>query len=236
MLRYLAGTTGQGLPITAAGYENNLRVYFDAGFAGAATQFQNGLVICWGGSVVTCRSSRAALSALPTAEAGLCVAALGWQVAEGARYLLSTLHVHPTHVEVLIDNKAALTAASLCATWRACYYAVRAKRLLEEGQQGRIRLSQCPTKQMVADALTKLATAKVIQVLIEAMESRIPTTVRAHLTSATPGPAGRGDIAGDGPAPASPAVVSAVAAVATPDTSAVVPGRPRPPHATTGSP
>lgn len=52
---------------------------------------------------------------------------------------------------------------------------------------------------MVADALTKLATANVIQVLVDAMDGRLPTRTIAHLTSVTPGPANRGDVAGDGP-------------------------------------
>ena len=99
----------------------------------------------------------------------------------------------------MIDNKAALTAASLGATWRTRYYAVRAKRLLEENQQGRAQFKYCPTKEMVADALTKLATANVIQVLVDAMDGRLPTRTMAHRTSVTPGPANRGDIAGDGP-------------------------------------
>ena len=125
------------MPMTVAGNEDDLIVYSDAGFAGADTKSQNGLVIIWAGSIITWRSSRAALSALSTAEAELCAAALGWQVTEGVRYLLNTLYIYPHRVEVMIDNKAALTAASLGATWRTRYYAVRAKRLLEESQQGR---------------------------------------------------------------------------------------------------
>ena len=52
---------------------------------------------------------------------------------------------------------------------------------------------------MVADALTKLATANVIQVLFNAMDGRLPTRTMAHRTSVTPGPSNRSDIAGDGP-------------------------------------
>ena len=175
VLRYLAGTASQGLVLTTTGSEDDLQVYTDAGFAGAATQSQSGLIICWGGSIITWRSSRAALSALSTAEAELCAAALGWQVTEGIRYLLSTLHVHPASIHVLIDNQAALTAATLGATWRTRYYAVRAKRLLEEGAQGRAVLRHCPTKEMIADGLTKLATPDVLKLLHDAVEGRLPT-------------------------------------------------------------
>ena len=95
VLRCLAGTAEQGLVMTATGSEADLEVYTDAGFAGADTRAQNGLVVLWAGSIITWRSSRASLSALSTAEAELCAAALGWQVTEGVRYLLSTLHTHP---------------------------------------------------------------------------------------------------------------------------------------------
>ena len=81
--------------MTAEGNEDDLIVFSDAGFAGADTKSQNGLVIVWAGSIITWRSSRAALSALSTAEAELCAAALGWQVTEGIRYLLNTLRIFP---------------------------------------------------------------------------------------------------------------------------------------------
>ena len=45
VLRYLAGTAEQGLLMTASGDEAELHVYSDAGFAGADTRSQNGLVI-----------------------------------------------------------------------------------------------------------------------------------------------------------------------------------------------
>ena len=81
------------------GVKKQLRVYSDAGFAGLDTHAQNGLVILWGGTVITWRSSRAALSAISTAEAELCAAALGWQVTEGIRYLLATLRVYPPQID-----------------------------------------------------------------------------------------------------------------------------------------
>ena len=47
--------------------------------------------------------------------------------------------------------------------------------------------------------MTKLATANVIQVLVNAMDGHLPTRTMAHRTSVTPGKANRGDITGDGP-------------------------------------
>ena len=199
MLRYLAGSREQGIVLTAAGDEKDLKVYTDAGFAGASTKSQNGLVVLWGGSIVTWRSSRASLSALSTAEAELCSAALGWQVTEGIRYMLASLGVVVPSTTVLIDNSAALTAAQLGATWRTRYYAVRAQRLLEEGRRGTATLLYCPTLEMVADALTKLASKEVLAVFRDVMNSILPKTARANRTSVDPGPQNSGDEAGDGP-------------------------------------
>ena len=64
---------------------------------------------------------------------------------------------------------------------------------------GRVQFSYCPTKEMVADALTKLATANVIQILLDAMDGRLPTRTITHRTSVSPGRANRSDEAGDGP-------------------------------------
>ena len=70
----------------------------------------------------------------------------------------------------MIDNQAALTIAMCGAAWRTRYFAVRGHRLHQEYETGRAELVHCPTKAMLADALTKLAAAPVIQVLHEAMD------------------------------------------------------------------
>ncbi len=199
VLRYIRGTANRGLLMSADGEEAELTVYSDAGFAGADTKSQNGLVVFWAGSIITWRSSRAALSALSTAEAELCCAALSWQVAEGLRYFLSTLRVFPRNLILMVDNRAAITAATLGATWRTRYYAVRARRLLEEYQRGKVVVKHCPTQEMLADGLTKLATREVMTTLLNAMENLLPKVQIAHRVSTSPGPANRSDCAGDGP-------------------------------------
>ena len=54
------------------------------------------------------------------------------------------------------------------------YFAFRGHRLHEEHELGRATLLHCPTKDMLADALTKLSTASVLGVLQEAMQGRQP--------------------------------------------------------------
>ena len=141
------------------------------------------------------RSSRQTVSTLSTAEAELNAATLGWQIVEGLRLLLADLGYELPKVKVLIDNQAALTIATCGANWRTRYFAVRGHRLHEEHQLGRAELVHCPTKAMLADALTKLAPAPVIAVLHAAMQGKQPP----FQVSTTPGRANRGDEAGDGP-------------------------------------
>ena len=71
--------------------------------------------------------------------------------------------------------------------------------MLQEHQAGKIVLTYCPTKLMVADSLTKLAAREALAVLLAAMDSQLPALTAACRTSVSPGPANRGGIAGDGP-------------------------------------
>ncbi len=73
-------------------------------------------------------------------------------------------------VRLLLDNKAALTIADCGASWRTRYFAVRGHRLHEEHLGGRAKLEYCKTDVMLADALTKLAGAPVIETLHKHMD------------------------------------------------------------------
>ena len=174
ILRYLSSTRDQGITISCAGSLTDLVVWSDAGFAGSDTRSQSGVVIAWGGSIITWRSSRQTVSALSTAEAELNAAALAWQIVEGVRRLIGDLGIRIDSVRILIDNKAALTIAECGATWRTRYFSVRGHRLHEEHSSGRALLEHCKTEHMLADALTKLASSSVIGVLRNAMNGSFP--------------------------------------------------------------
>ena len=165
--------------ISANGNLQDLISWTDAGFAGTDTHSQSGLIITWGGSIISWRSSKQSVSALSTAEAGLYAASLGWQVVEGTRHLVTDLGIQVPHVQLFIDNKAAITIAGCGANWRTRYFAVRAHRLHEEIIRGAATLDHCPTNDMVADALTKLGTGPMFHTLHEAMAGRFPDTPTA---------------------------------------------------------
>ena len=58
ILRFLAGTKDQGIVISVTGSLSDLVAWSDAGYAGADTRSQSGLIIMWGGSILSWRSSR----------------------------------------------------------------------------------------------------------------------------------------------------------------------------------
>jgi hypothetical protein len=170
ILRYLVETKGLGILISQAGDLFDLRAWTDAGYAGQSTRSQSGLIIMWGNSIVTWRSSKQTVDALSTAEAELNAAVLGWQIVEGLRLLLHDFGIVVPSVKVMIDNQAALTIAKCGANWRTRYFAVRGHRLHLEHECGRATLLHCPTAVMIADTLTKLASPVVIEVLHQAMQ------------------------------------------------------------------
>merc|ERR1712086_1049568 len=196
ILRYLKDSKAKGILISATGDLTDLKAWTDAGYARADTKSQSGLIIRWGGSIIVWRSSRQTISILSTAEAELNAATLGWQIVRGLRFLLSDFCIDVSRVKVLIDNQAALSIAMCGSNWRTRYFSVRARRLNEEYQKGRAVLEHCPTKEMLADTLTKLATTPVIQVLLDAMDGIHNTD---HQASVSPSHKDSSDKSGDGP-------------------------------------
>jgi len=77
ILRFLAATKDQGVVISVTGSLRDLVAWSDAGFAGTDTR---SLIIMWGGSIITWRSSWQTVSTLSTAEAELNAATLVWEI------------------------------------------------------------------------------------------------------------------------------------------------------------
>ena len=75
---------------------------------------------------------------------------------------------------VLVDNQRALKVAEFGGSWRTRYFATRAHRLGQEHAQGHISLRYCQTIAMMADGLTKLASAEVMTKLRNCMNGEFP--------------------------------------------------------------
>ena len=176
ILRYMKGTAERGITIDKGGKESDLTAWTDAGFSGlGGSASQTGIVITWAGSILVWKSCRQSIVALSTAEAELYAAAMGWSIIEGLRHLLEDLGFVIPKTNILVDNKAAISIAVCGANWRTRYFAVRGHRLYQECLRGSVHISHCGTKDMVADALTKLAPHDSIMVLDSAMSGEFPS-------------------------------------------------------------
>ena len=162
------GHAGSAVP------EGELIVWSDAGYGGLGTKAQTGVLISWCGAVVMARSSRQTNSALSTCESEVAAAAQAFVCVEGLSCLLREWGITLDPPVLLVDNKSALTICELGGSWRTRYFAVRAARLAEEYTLGHVSLRYCPTSDMVADGLTKLASASVMEMLRRAMAGTFP--------------------------------------------------------------
>ena len=88
VLRYLCGTVETGQRFVRGGDPSQLVTWSDAGYGGVGTKAQTGVLISWGGNVMTWRSSRQSSPALSTCEAEVAAAAMAFQITEGLRFLL----------------------------------------------------------------------------------------------------------------------------------------------------
>ena len=176
VVRYLASTYDQGLTFSWLPHvgSEGLISWSDASFAGLSTRNQTGVVIVWEGAIILARSSRQASTALSTCEAEVAAASTSFQVVEGLKVLLTEWDVDVGVPILLVDNKSALRISELGATWRTRYFAIRAARLAEESAAGTISLRYCPTGDMVADGLTKLAAITVMENLRKACDGILP--------------------------------------------------------------
>ena len=160
VLRYLCGTVETVLRFPRSGDSSELLTWSDAGYGGVGTKSQTGVLIAWGGAVVTWRSSRQATPASSTWEAEVAAAAMAFQITEGLRFLLEEWGVRFQPTVLYIDNKSALLLGENGGTWRTRYFAVRAARIQQENTAGNLVLKYCPTASMAADALTQMGNAR----------------------------------------------------------------------------
>ena len=111
VLRYICGTVTTGLSFPATGELTSMATWSDAGFAGISTKSQTGVLVTWGGAVVTWRSSRQSCVALSTCETEVSAAAMDFQIIEGLKCLVEEWGVRLDPPVLLVDNKSAITVA-----------------------------------------------------------------------------------------------------------------------------
>ena len=174
VLRYLLGKQSVRIRFPRGGCSASLIAWTDAGYGGISTRSQSGVIISWAGSIVLWRSSKQRTAAQSTCEAEVSAAALGFQIVEGLRAILEEWSVTLSKPLLLVDNKSALVLATCGGSWRTRYFAVRAARIADEAECGRLDLRYCRTGSMLADSLTKLASAEILERLLGALRGELP--------------------------------------------------------------
>jgi len=165
ILRYLKKTAGMGLEFCAdRGLQ--LKVFSDADFAGDTDNRRStsGCCVLFGGGVVSWFSKRQSTVALSTMEAELMAMTAAIQEALWLKMLLTELSVdvvETTGVTVLQDNQAAIPFSQNPKYFsRAKHLDIRFYFVREKVHAGEISIEYCPTKEMVADVLTKAISEK----------------------------------------------------------------------------
>ena len=174
VLRYLLGKQNVRIRFPRGGSSESLIAWSDAGYGGISIRSQSEIIISLAGSVVLWRSSKQRTAAQSTCEAEVSAAALGFQIVEGLRAILEDWGITLSTPLLLVNNKSALVWATCGGSWRTRYFAVRAARIAEEVECGRLNLRYCRTDRMLADSLTKLASSEIIERLWRALLGDLP--------------------------------------------------------------
>ena len=158
VLRYLKGTANHGI-VFRGGASGNIVGYSDADWAGDREDRKStsGYLFQIAGGPISWRSKKQDTVALSTAEAeyvALCSAA---QETVWLRRLISELNNPPDGpTTILEDNQSAMAMAKNPQFHgRAKHIDLRHHFIRERVNDGEVKLTYCPTQEMVADILTK---------------------------------------------------------------------------------
>ena len=104
---------------------------------------------------------------------------MAWTILEGLRVLLEEWGIALYTAEIRVDNQAAITILNDSANWRTRYFGVRGARVHEEVVKNRLAIVHEGTKDMVADAMTKLGTKEMLDNVRLAMQGVYPVPLKA---------------------------------------------------------
>ena len=81
----------------------------------------------------------------------------------------------------MLDNMASIRVTEQGASWRTRYFEVRGHRIREEIAKGTVKVHHEGTTRMLADGLTKLPKADVMETLRQAMHGVLPPAATTAL-------------------------------------------------------
>ena len=158
IMRYLKGTSGFGIRYVKASKQSILG-YCDADWAGDADDRKStsGYVFVLAGAPISWRSKKQTCVALCTAEAEYIALASAAQEAVWLRELINELDGPLTEPTVVFDDSQCAIAMTKNPQFhgRAKHIEIKYHYIRGEVEKGTIKLSYCPTQNMMADILTK---------------------------------------------------------------------------------
>ena len=157
-MRYLRGTRNYGLVYSKDGSKDILG-YLDADWAGDVNDRKStsGYLYLISGAAVSWRSKKQTCVTLSTAEAEYMALASAAQEAMLMRQLMADLKNRPTRATIIYeDNQSTIRMANNPQFHgRAKHIDIKYHFIREQTQNGTVELRYCPTKDMIADMLTK---------------------------------------------------------------------------------
>jgi len=162
---YLYGTIDKKMILGAKTKE--IMLYADASYATHAdSKSHTGSILCFGGSFIEAKSKKQKLVTTSSCEAELYALAEGVKATLGfAKVLLEIELIDHIQFKVLHDNRSTMTIAASGegVTNKSKHFRVRYHFLKELQDDNILKIEWCPTNKMLADALTKPVTIKVMK-------------------------------------------------------------------------
>lgn len=157
ILKYLKGTITMGIRYKAAGMAGELESYSDADYASdeATRRSVSGMIFKFSGGAIVWASKRQQSVALSTTEAEYVAAS---EAAKDSVWLSRLFNeISPLkNVPLLVDNASAIKLAKNPTFHkRSKHIDVRAHFVRERVQNGELKIEHIPSKEQVADILTK---------------------------------------------------------------------------------
>lgn len=158
IMKYLVGTTNQGISYLKDSDMNLLEAYCDADYAGDedTRRSTSGYVILYAGGPIAWCSRRQPIVALSSTEAEYIAAADCCKELLYLKSLIQEITNSPLQVKLYVDNQSAISLMKTgVMNKRSKHIDVRYHFIHEKIVTGEINVMYCPTDKQIADLLTK---------------------------------------------------------------------------------
>ena len=188
IFRYLYGTFGYGVKFQR-GASMQITCYGDASFASRVcdARSRTGVICMMAGGPIATKSGWQTLTTLCTPEAELVTMCEAAVIAIGCKNFLTSIGMEVPPIVLMEDNKTAIDYAHHGGPihTRTRYIAVKYYFVKQHLDSGLIELLYCPTRDMLADMMTKSVTGALFVELRDGLLYRVPDELARRLVTAT---------------------------------------------------